>query len=279
MKRSPGLNLTVHWGDSNGPLTAALSPNHSYKLSGNGSLRSATPNAPTNHREDLHTFYKICSQRTTTILLLMLLRVPGGEQVTPVPVMMAWHCGGLALQPPDTGEEQGIVVPLPGVGNQTPLGLQGQETQEEVAALEMFGTFILTMLLCQRSGPHPGPVQLPLASDDQGNIYGLLNEYSKKMPTAGLLMEVMFPLTADTCALLPTRVKRDFNQWADDLTHPSFTGFDGDLQLQVSPLLDDLKIFPWILQHLDQQGDLPHAVETEPAAPVPALKRRRKGWC
>ncbi len=49
------------------------------------------------------------------------------------------------------------------------------------------------------------------------------------------------------------------------------------IQLQVSPLLDDLKIFPWILQHLDQQGDLPHAVETEPAAPVPALKRRRKG--
>ena len=77
----------------------------------------------------------------------------------------------------------------------------------------MFGTLILTKLLCQRSAPHRGPVQLPLASDNQGNIYGLLNEYSKKMPTAGLLMEVMLQLTANTCTFLPTHVKRDFNQW------------------------------------------------------------------
>ena len=99
---------------------------------------------------------------------------------------------------------------------------------------------------------------------------------SKKMPTAGLLMEVMFQLTANTCTLLPTHVKRDFNKWADDLIHPSFHGFDGTLQLQVAPLLDGLKIFPWILPHLDQQGDLPPAVVTDPAAPVPALKRCRK---
>ena len=89
-------------------------------------------------------------------------------------------------------------------------------------------------------------------------------------------MEVMFQLAANPCTLLPTHVKRDFNQWADDLTHPSFKGFDGALQLSVAPLLGDLKIFPWILHHLDQQGDLPPAVVTEPAAPVPALKRPRK---
>ena len=107
-------------------------------------------------------------------------------------------------------------------------------------------------------------------------IYGLLNEYSKKMPTAGLLMEVMFQLTANTCSLLPTHVKREFNQWADELTHPLFSGFEASLQLPVEPLLAELKIFPWILQHLDAQGDLPPADATEPAAPVPALKRRRK---
>ena len=88
----------------------------------------------------------------------------------------------------------------------------------------------------------------------QGNIYGWLNECSKKIPTAGLLMAVMFQLTADICTLLATHVKRDFNQWADDLTHPSFHGFDGTLQLPVAPLLDDFKIFPWILQHLDEHG-------------------------
>ena len=88
-------------------------------------------------------------------------------------------------------------------------------------------------------------------------------------------MEVMFQLTANTCCLLPKHVKRDFNQRADDLTHPTFSGFDGALQLDVRPLLEDFKIFPWILQHLEREGDLPAAVVTEPAAPVPAKKRRR----
>ena len=132
------------------------------------------------------------------------------------------------------------------------------------------------MFLCRKSTTQRGPIQLPLASDNQGNVYGLLNEYSKKMPTAGLLMEVMFQLTANTCSLLPKHVKRDFNQWADDLTHPSFSGFDAALRLEVPPLLEELKIFPWILQHLERDGDLPVAVATEPAAPVPAKKRRRK---
>ena len=121
-----------------------------------------------------------------------------------------------------------------------------------------------------------GPVPLPLASDNQGNIYGLLNDYTRKMPTAGLLMEIMFQLTATSCSLMPSHVKRDFNQWADDLTHPSFEGFDTSLELLVEPLLTELKIFPWILQHLDAQGDLPGLEPVEPAAPAPKLKKRKK---
>ena len=117
---------------------------------------------------------------------------------------------------------------------------------------------------------------LPLASDNQGNIYGLLNDYTRKMPTAGLLMEIIFQLTATSCSLMPSHVKRDFNQWADDLTHPSFEGFDTSLELVVAPLLSEFKIFPWILQHLDAQGDLPGPEPVEPAAPAPKLKKRRK---
>eukprot|EP00434_Breviolum_minutum_P023966 symbB.v1.2.021151.t1/scaffold1776.1/size101794/2 len=121
-----------------------------------------------------------------------------------------------------------------------------------------------------------GPVLLPLASDNQGNIYGLLNDYTRKMPTAGLLMEIMFQLTATSCSLMPSHVKRDFNQWADDLTHPSFEGFDSSLELMVAPLLSEFKIFPWILQHLDAQGDLPGPEPVERSAPAPKLKKRRK---
>ena len=156
-----------------------------------------------------------------------------------------------------------------------PWAFKDKKPKRRIAALEMFGTLLLTMFLCRRSATSYGYVQLPLASDNQGNVYGLLGEYTKKMPTAGLLMEVMFQLTANTCILLPKHVKRDFNQWADDLTHPSFSGFDASLRLDVSPLLADFKIFPWILQHLEREGDLPAAVVTEPAAPVPAKKRRR----
>ncbi len=103
-----------------------------------------------------------------------------------------------------------MVVPLY-VGKH-PWAFKDKKPKTRISALETFGTLILTKLLCQRSAPHRGPVQLPLASDNQGNIYGLLNEYSKKMPTAGLLMEVMLQLTANTCTFLPTHVKRDFNQ-------------------------------------------------------------------
>ena len=160
--------------------------------------------------------------------------------------------------------------------DQHPWAFKDRKPKRRIAALEMLGTLFLTMYLCKKSSSLRGPVLLPLTSDNQGNIYGLLNDYTRKMPTAGLLMEIMFQLTATSCSLMPSHVKRDFNQWADDLTHPSFEGFDTSLELMVAPLLSEFKIFPWILQHLDAQGDLPGPEPVEPAAPAPKLKKRRK---
>ena len=160
--------------------------------------------------------------------------------------------------------------------DQHPWAFKDRKPKRRIAALEMLGTLFLTMYLCKKSSLLKGPVLLPLASDNQGNIYGLLNDYTRKMPTAGLLMEIMFQLTATSCSLVPSHVKRDFNQWADDLTHPSFEGFDSSLELRVTPLLSEFKIFPWILRHLDAQGDLPGPETVEPAAPAPKLKKRRR---
>ena len=160
--------------------------------------------------------------------------------------------------------------------DQHPWAFKDRKPKRRIAALEMLGTLFLTMYLCKKSSSLRGPVLLPLASDNQGNIYGLLNDYTRKMPTAQLLMEIMFQLTATSCSLMPSHVKRDFNQWADDLTHPSFEGFDSSLELRVPPLLSEFKIFPWILRHLDAQGDLPGPEPVEPAAPAPKLKKRRK---
>ena len=160
--------------------------------------------------------------------------------------------------------------------DQHPWAFKDRKPKRRIAALEMLGTLFLTMYLCKKSSSLRGPVLLPLASDNQGNIYGLLNDYTRKMPTAGLLMEIMFQLTSTSCSLMPSHVKREFKQWADDLTHPSFEGFDSSLELMVAPLLSEFKIFPWILQHLDAQGDLPGPEPVEPAAPAPKLKKRRK---
>ena len=35
---------------------------------------------------------------------------------------------------------------------------------------------------------------------------------------------------------MASHVKRDLNQWADDLTHPTFEGFDTSLRLDVDRL-------------------------------------------
>ena len=105
--------------------------------------------------------------------------------------------------------------------DQRPGAFKDRKPKRRIAALEMLGTLFLTMYLCKKSSSLRGPVLLPLASDNQGNIYGLLNDYARKMPTACLLVEIMFQLTATSCSLMPSHVKRDFNQWADDLTHPS----------------------------------------------------------
>ncbi len=202
--------------------------------------------------------------RTSTLQPLWEGLQPSFSLCSPEPVVGASDASayddGLAfiggdLQPSQPRETPSLVVPLPGPGIGSPLGFQLQETQAEDSSFgNVWDLDPDTLPLSKKCPSSRAIVQLPLASDNQGNIYGLLYECTKKRPTAGFLREVMFQLTANTCTPLPTHVRRDFHPWADDLTHPSFNGFDGTLQLQVAPLLDDFKIFPWILQHRDAQG-------------------------
>ena len=66
-----------------------------------------------------------------------------------------------------------------------PWAFKDKKPKRRIAALEMFGTLILTLFLCRRSAPHRGLVQLPLASDNRGNIYGLLNAWVRKEEAHG----------------------------------------------------------------------------------------------
>ena len=57
--------------------------------------------------------------------------------------------------------------------DQHPWAFKDSKPKRRIAALEMLGTLFLTMYLCKKSSSLRGPVLLPLASDNQGNIYGL----------------------------------------------------------------------------------------------------------
>ena len=94
------------------------------------------------------------------------------------------------------------------------------DPQRAIAALELFGLLLLVraVLLCAAgSASHTG---ILVASDNQGNVFSLLNDSTRRMPNAAILMEIVLTLHDHQVMLGPSHVKRDFNTWADELTHP-----------------------------------------------------------
>ena len=89
-----------------------------------------------------------------------------------------------------------------------------------------------------------------LISDNRGNIFALLNQKTEQMPTSAFLMQLIVMLHRAGFRLAPSHMKREYNQWADELTHPHFTGFRPDRQLPVSEAFSNFK-FLWSL--LDNQ--------------------------
>ena len=94
------------------------------------------------------------------------------------------------------------------------------DPQRAIAALELFGLLLLVraVLLCAAgSASH---TRILVASDNQGNVFSLLNDSTRRMPNAAILMEIVLTLHDHQVMLGPSHVKRDFNTWADELTHP-----------------------------------------------------------
>ena len=54
--------------------------------------------------------------------------------------------------------------------------------------------------------------RLSLISDNQGNIFALLNQKTKQMPTSAFLMQLIVMLHKAGVQLAPSHVKRDFNK-------------------------------------------------------------------
>ena len=90
-----------------------------------------------------------------------------------------------------------------------------------IPALELLGSLILRM-----GERHQLAVKIPVITDNQGNVFSVLNNKTRQMPTAAIMMQIVLTLHKGGAQLAPSHVKRDLNQWADELTHPNPTGFD-----------------------------------------------------
>ena len=75
----------------------------------------------------------------------------------------------------------------------------------------MFGTLILTSLLISKGGKSLLRTRLSLISDNQGNIFALLNQKTKRMPTSAFLMQLVLLLHEAGVQLAPSHMKRDLN--------------------------------------------------------------------
>ena len=129
-----------------------------------------------------------------------------------------------------------------------PWAFKKNDPQKRIAALELYGTLFLALLLMAQNPSTSCRLHIPLVSDNQGNVYSILNNATRKMPTAVILMELVYQLYQAGHMLAPTHSRRDDNQWADELTHPDPRGFDPALRVDLTPYFHKLALIPKILE-------------------------------
>ena len=100
----------------------------------------------------------------------------------------------------------------------------------------MRSTLVLAALLIQHGSSTLLRLQLALISDNQGNVFALLNQNTRKLPTAAFLMQLVHLLYDRGAQLAPNHCKRDRNQWADELTHPAPVGFTPEKRLSLQSI-------------------------------------------
>ena len=108
------------------------------------------------------------------------------------------------------------------------------------------GLQLWTLFLCNMILTHQGPLSSRVRH--QGNVMAMLKLGSKKPYTAAILMELVFLLHTHGCSLAANHVPREFNQWADELTHPDFSGFDPLQRVPKQELCEEFVFLPRLLK-------------------------------
>ena len=87
--------------------------------------------------------------------------------------------------------------------------------------------------------------------------YTLLKEAAKKPVTAVIAMEILLHTYLNQVGLAPHHIKRDYNQWADELTHPDFSGFSASKKLDGRRLMEGFRLMPILTRNF---CDFTHAL-------------------
>ena len=116
-----------------------------------------------------------------------------------------------------------------------------------IPALELLGSLILISFILKMGERRQLAIKIPVITDNQENVFCMLNNKTRQMPpTSAILMQLLLTLQKGGAQLAPSHVKRDLNQWADELQGPP----------GVSPGCEKhpLGVYP---HELGPQGDLP----------------------
>ena len=90
----------------------------------------------------------------------------------------------------------------------------------------MLGTVFLVKLAAKSAGPAELDFTVRGITDSQCNTYAMLRNYSRKLPTAAVHMELMSVSARNGVWPRISHVKREYNTWADDLTENKTEGFN-----------------------------------------------------
>ena len=94
----------------------------------------------------------------------------------------------------------------------------------QTGALELLGLVFLVKMIASKRPHHHFQVRVPALTDNQSNAVALLAQYSRKMPSAAVHMELAMLCPFTSTHLEIGHVKRDNNVWADQLSKKRLRG-------------------------------------------------------
>jgi len=99
---------------------------------------------------------------------------------------------------------------------------RGENPKRCIAALELLALIYLVRMIAEEKAPNMH-LKVKGISDNKGNTHALMGCYNRKLPGAAVQMELSSCCARSQVWLEIDHAKRDFNKWADQLTH------DGDV--------------------------------------------------